>query len=224
MFFDKKNEATNKRILQNKKTLGNVELILASSSLGRKQVLEKLGVTFRIDPANIDERSIKEFKAENLISAIALKKAEAIQGKYKNGIILSADTMIVCDGEIIGKPKDSKDAERILTKLSNNTHQVITCLVLIDVSTGKTIKRTATTRITFKKLSESDISKYVTTTEPFGKAGAYALQGNGIFFVKEIEGEKSTVYGLPEQEFLNALSDLDFNLVTVPSTSAFNYN
>jgi septum formation protein len=114
-----------------------------------------------------------------------------------SAIIIAADTFVVKDSEIIGKPQDKADAKRILRSLSGRMHQVITGFTIIDSLSGKTITESAETLVYFKKLSNKEIEKYVKTGEPLDKAGAYGIQEKGGIFIERVEGEWSNIVGLP---------------------------
>ncbi len=228
MFFQHEtiNEG-NEVVLQRRETQKSSLLILASGSPGRKQVLENLGLLFQIDPANIDEESFHEPSAESLVSVLALEKAKHIAKKYKEGVVLAADTMISYENEIIGKPRDKEHAEEILTTLSSRTHQVITGLTLIDIASGKIVQRTVITLVTFHDLSSEEILKYIATGEPFGMAGAYAIQGEyGKALIKGVDGEGTNICGMPKQALLSAIEELGYcfvqhSTITTDSTQEY---
>lgn len=172
------------------------KLILASASPRRKQILRQVGLNFQIKTSNIDESSIPFENPKNLVGKLSLLKAKAFE-KEKNAIILAADTIVVFENEIIGKPKDGKDAKRILKLLSGKVHSVITGFTLFDTKTGKTITKRKVTKVWFKKLSDEEIDSYVRMGEPQDKAGAYGIQEKGAIFVEKIQGCYFNVVGLP---------------------------
>lgn len=169
--------------------------ILASASPRRKEILEKVGFSFRICATDVDETMNALLPLEEAVKEVALKKALAVKDFNKEDIIISADTIVVLDGEIFGKPKDKNEAKEMLSKLSGRTHQVYTGFALVNKE--KQISECVMTKVTFHQLSEQDIEDYMSTGEPFDKAGAYGIQEKGCLLVKEIEGDYFNVIGLP---------------------------
>ncbi|MFC1713991.1 Maf family protein [Candidatus Poribacteria bacterium] len=174
-----------------------MKLILASASPRRRQLMEQIGLTFEVMPSNVDEDDIVGHDPLMNIQAIALHKARAVAARLEDGIVIGADTQILMDGEILGKPSDEADAARMLLKLSGRTHRAITGVALVDASTHVEETWVETTLVTFRELLESEISAYVDTGEPMGKAGAYGIQGRAAAFVEKIEGCYFNVVGLP---------------------------
>lgn len=172
-------------------------LILASSSPRRIALLRTLGYTFDIVPHTIEEHISRGVPPDELIMDIACQKADDVAKKVDNAIIISADTVILHDKHILGKPKDRGDAKRMLFLLSNSVHEVITGVCLVDVPSRKKMLRIGRTRIKMSRISEEEIDAYVSTGEPLDKAGAYAIQGGGEKFIEKIEGSYSNVVGLP---------------------------
>lgn len=169
--------------------------ILASASPRRKEILEKVGFSFRICATDVDETMNTLLPLEEAVKEIALKKALAVKEFKEDDIIIAADTIVVLDGEIFGKPKDMMEAKNMLSKLSGRTHQVYTGFALVNKE--KQISECVITKVTFHHLSEQDIEDYMNTGEPFDKAGAYGIQEKGCLLVKEIEGDYFNVIGLP---------------------------
>lgn len=174
-------------------------LILASASPRRKQLLKQIGLVFEILPSNIEEKLNPRLKPLHQVEALSLQKAQAtaLMKEAKGAIILAADSMVAVADEIMGKPKDEKDARRMLRKLSGTTHAIVTGFTLVDTITGKKVTKSVETKVWFKKLSSQDISAYIKTKEPFDKAGAYAIQEVGSIFVEKIEGDYQGAVGLP---------------------------
>lgn len=181
-------------------------IILASSSPRRRELLSQAGIPFKLMPGNVDEAAVElsgtpAQKAERL----AFVKAQHIAEKVDKGIVLGADTIVVCDDEIFGKPADAKDAERMLESLSGREHLVITGVVLIDAGNGRKITGNEITRVKFAKLSKEELKAYIKTGEYAGKAGAYAIQGRAALLVESLNGCYSNVVGLPLRKVGNML-------------------
>lgn len=173
------------------------QIILASGSPRRKELLEKIGLKFRAVESNFKEYVDPKLKPHELVKKLCLEKAKAVFKKYKNCIIIAADTIIVCENRILGKPKDKKDAKRMLSLLSDKTHLVITGFTIIDGSLDKAITESSETKVFVRKISPSEIDSYVKTKEPLGKAGGYAIQGLGSIFIQKLEGDFFNAVGLP---------------------------
>lgn len=175
----------------------NVTFILASQSPRRSELLRQIGLSFTIDPADVDETVLSGESPETYAVRVALEKARVASKRAGKGIVIAADTIVVLNGTILGKPADSRDAERMLDMLSGKMHRVITGLVLRDAATEKTVTRTAVTKVWFKGLSREEIRSYAATGEPLDKAGAYAIQEKGALLVEKVEGCYFNVVGLP---------------------------
>ena len=173
------------------------EIILASASPRRKELLELTGLRFKTDPGDYKEDMSLELAPHELARFLSLEKAKSVAGKYSNAIIIAADTFVIIRGQILGKPHTGEEAKRMLELLSGRVHSVITGFTVLDTDTGKTISRSVETRVTLKKLTEKEIDAYIKTKEPLDKAGAYALQRMGSILVKRIEGDYFNVIGLP---------------------------
>lgn len=174
-----------------------MRLILASASPRRAELLTSAGFQFDIVPADIDETPDPAETPRDYALRVARDKADAVGTVCRDpgGVILGADTVVVAGDEILGKPKDSDDARRMLQLLSGTAHDVLTAVVIRHQS----VERTAvvTTRVWFQQLEDSEISWYVDSGEPEGKAGAYAIQGRAARFIERIDGSWSNVVGLP---------------------------
>lgn len=170
-------------------------LILASSSPRRRELLTEAGIVFTVQPADIDETHRPGESPIAFTQRLAREKAEAIFAKNSSATVLGADTIVVCDQEILGKPADEKDAARMLSLLSGRDHQVITGVALVSLSGTQT--QAETTIVTMRNISQEEIEKYIATGEPMDKAGAYAIQGAAAAFIPSIQGDYSNVVGLP---------------------------
>jgi septum formation protein len=177
-----------------------VELILASSSPRRQDLLEEAGILFRVDAPMVDEfdaATRPDLSPIELAKANARLKAEAVALRHTQGIILAADTIVFCEGKTLGKPSDLQEARQMLSWLSNKTHEVITAAVWLKVQQKVLHEHVARTRVTFRHLDDAAISAYLAKVHVLDKAGAYAFQEYGYDVVERIEGSKTNVIGLP---------------------------
>jgi septum formation protein len=177
----------------------NLNFVLASKSPRRKQLLKLLGIDFEILPSDIDE-NISETIPENFALQLAEKKSIDIANKNAGKIIIGADTIVVLNNEIINKPENKDNAYEILTKLSGNTHQVITGICIARNLSGKTayLSDFEKTDVTFRNLEKKEIIEYINTGSPMDKAGAYGIQDDfGAVFVSKINGCYYNIVGLP---------------------------
>lgn len=191
-------------------------LILASKSPRRKQLLEQVGLSFSVVPSTINELDISVTTPEQYVKILAEYKALDVSINYPDCWVIGADTIVVIDGEILGKPRSIMDARIMLNKLSGRIHHVMTGFCITCQSLHRTISDTICTEVQFKNLSPSEIEWYIKTNEPFDKAGAYAIQGIGTFLVKKIDGSYTNVVGLPVCEVLEILIQegiLNFNTI-----------
>lgn len=171
-------------------------LILASSSPRRRELLDLLGVDYRPVPVELDETILLDEEPDQAVLRLAIAKAESATRHHPGSWVIGADTVVAIDGRILGKPADEADARRMLGDLSGKTHAVYTGIALRRSDhRGYSVGTTAEVR--FRELSAAEIEAYVATGEPMDKAGAYAVQGIGGTLVDRIEGELSTIVGLP---------------------------
>ncbi len=189
------------------------EIILASASPRRKELLELIGLQFKVDPGDYKENMNLKLSPHELARALSLEKAKSVAGKYNNAIIIAADTFVIIRGQLLGKPRTEEEARRMLVLLDGATHSVITGFTILDTDTGKKISRSVETKVTFKKLTEKEINAYVKTKEPLDKAGAYAIQGLGSIFVKRIEGDYFNVIGLPLYPLVECLAEFGIRIL-----------
>ncbi|MCL1797938.1 MAG: Maf family protein [Eggerthellaceae bacterium] len=200
-----------------------IDIILASASPRRKQLLEDAGVRFRVQVSPVDETLETDAASnpEEAAKSLAEKKAGAtvqevlMQNPRGVTVVMGADTMVVFEGEIFGKPRSLSDGTRMLRKLSGNTHQVITAVSVWIISVSEDEKVSIgrktfaeTSLVTFKLLSDEEIADYLRRGESFDKAGAYAAQGEGAKIIAKIEGDLDTVIGLPVAKLLQEFPDL----------------
>lgn len=171
-------------------------LILASASPRRKDLLTEIGVKFVIEPASIDE-SIKVGESPSeMVARLSEEKALAVAERYGTRWVLGADTTVVCDGKILGKPTDSKEAIEMLSFIQGRKHEVWGGFSLVNKSLDLIHTETHMTLVTLVALSYEEIVSYVSTGEPLDKAGSYAIQGKGSSFVESVNGSYTNVVGL----------------------------
>jgi septum formation protein len=179
-------------------------LVLASASPRRQELLRNAGIEFTVHPAHISEIPLKGESAKSCAERLAREKASAIAREHPGELVLGADTVVVVEGEILGKPAGANDATRMLQLLSGKTHEVITGVCLTRQRGDKQSStpdfvdvRSESTLVTMGPLTESDIEAYIETAEPMDKAGAYAIQGIASRWISRIEGDYFNVVGLP---------------------------
>ncbi len=174
------------------------QIILASASPRRKELLRQLiGDNFLVCPSSYEEPSYPDLNTEELLLRHSTEKARNVAKHFDAGLVISADTSVICNGEILGKPQSPEKAEEMLMKLSGQSFKVITGLTVLDCSTGREISETETTLVWMAKISKGQISAYIRTGEPLDKAGAFAVQGKGAVFIERIEGDFFNIVGLP---------------------------
>jgi septum formation protein len=175
------------------------KLILASGSPRRAEILTAVGWEFEKQIADIDETEFSGEKPEDYVRRLARTKAVTIAAHHKNALVLGADTIVVINNQIIGKPKDFEDARRMLEMLSGNWHEVLTGITLVKVSEGnfETEISLQRTRVKFAAMNNAEIKFLVEKGEPLDKAGAYAVQAQAALFIEEIQGDYWNVVGLP---------------------------
>lgn len=184
-------------------------IVLASASPRRSELLELAGVAFRVAPADIPEEPLPGEEAVEHALRLAEEKADTAAEREPSGrFFIGADTIVVLNGRIMGKPVDEADAVQMLSDLSGQTHEVVTAYAVLDKQSGVSIKRAVRTQVLFKPLSQQEISEYVKTGCPMDKAGAYAIQGGAAHFVREIHGSYTNVVGLPTCELVETLHQL----------------
>ena len=173
------------------------KLILASASPRRKQLLEQIDLAFEIDASNIDEIVDSKLSPIEQVELFSLQKAQAIAPKYKDAIILAADTMVTINGKVLGKPKGTKDAVRMLQKLSGRKHMIVTGFTLIDTNTKETVTNSSILTVWFRELSQQEIETFIEREKPFDKAGSYAIHETAAIFAEKVEGDFFGAVGLP---------------------------
>ncbi len=171
------------------------QLILASQSARRRELLAKVGIPFVVDAADIEETIDQTKPIEEEIQHLAWRKAKAVLLRHEEDVVIGSDTVVILGKDVLGKPKNAADAEHMLRRLSGKTHRVITGFCILSAS--RCHQEVVVSKVTFAELSDEEIHAYVAGGEPMDKAGAYAIQGQGACFITEIQGDYYTIMGLP---------------------------
>jgi septum formation protein len=178
-------------------TQTTIPIILASSSPRRRELLQGLGIAFSIRNSDVDETTAPDMAPQEIVESLALRKAREIAKQESDGLVIGADTIVVLDGRVLGKPVDEADAFRMLKSLQGRDHTVYSGIAIIDVKSGREEVAHRSTLVHIRALSDHEIRSYIATREPMDKAGSYAIQGIGATIVDEIKGDYFTVVGLP---------------------------
>ncbi|WP_139795702.1 Maf family protein [Desulfocicer vacuolatum] len=187
------------------KHITHTQIILASQSPRRKYLLEQAGITFSVIPSHVDEMQQTGETPRQYVERLSRDKALDVARHHENAWIIGADTIVVVDDTLLEKPTSMDHARKMLQQLSNRTHTVFTGFTVCGPNESAIITRHVTTQVEFKSLSPAEIEWYISTQEPFDKAGAYAIQGLGTFLVKGIHGSYTNVVGLPVCEVIEVL-------------------
>jgi len=186
-----------------------MRIILASASTRRAQILREAGIAFEALPVHVDESRCDNEPPTDLVRRLAEAKARVAAERADGpAIVVGADTEVVVDGLVLGKPASAEDAAQMLRQLSGRTHEVVTGLAVMRLPDRATRREQEITRVTFAPLSEKEIEDYVASGEPFDKAGGYAIQGRGGRFVTQVEGCYFNVVGLPLARLYRILREL----------------
>ncbi|MDO9308931.1 MAG: Maf family nucleotide pyrophosphatase [Deltaproteobacteria bacterium] len=180
-------------------------IVLASASPRRTELMELAGLTFNVVPADICEDVLPGEAPVDHVLRLSREKADAVAAATEGRFFIGADTIVVLDGAILGKPVDEADAYRMLAALSGREHEVITGFTVFDKVSCIHISRSVSTEVTFKALDEREINSYIASGCPMDKAGAYAIQGGAVHFVRSISGSYTNVIGLPMTELYEVL-------------------
>jgi septum formation protein len=184
-------------------------LILASASPRRRELLRFVGLKFKTIPAHVDEDYIEGESPQQHVRRLAQEKAQLIARKYPRAWVLGADTIVVIDGLILGKPKNKSQAREMLKKLSGREHKVHTGFTIAQEASKVCYTNVVLSAVKFKKISPQELEWYVASDEPYDKAGGYAVQGRGAYFIQSIRGSYTNVIGLPLCEVLETLKKLE---------------
>ncbi|GAA0698016.1 Maf family protein [Paraclostridium ghonii] len=188
-----------------------MNIILASGSPRRKEILANTNVEFNVITSDIDESILKNEDPTQLVLRLAFEKCMSVALKNPNDLVIGADTIVVLDHEILGKPKSEEEAFDMLSKLSNREHQVITGISIVNLGNEKKIVDYAISNVKFKKLTDQDIKDYISTKECLDKAGSYGIQGYGALLVEGIKGDYFNIVGLPISKLSDILKE-NFNI------------
>ena len=188
-------------------------IILASASPRRRELLKQLGLKFTVEPSNCEERMDSRLEPHELAKALSLEKAKLVARRHRNALVIAADTFVVFEGRILGKPCSEAEAREMLETLNARPHSVITGFTIVDTDSGKVFSRAAETRVHLRELSSSELDAYVKSGEPLDKAGAYAIQGRGAAIVEKIEGDYFNVIGLPLSSLTEALKEFGVHIL-----------
>ena len=187
-------------------------VILASQSPRRRELLTKLGLCFSVVPADVDETMQQGKDPRDEVARVCRAKAQAVRARgHDKDLIIAADTIVVVQGEVLGKPKDREDAARMLRLLSGKDHEVMTGLTVLQAEQSRTLVETA--KIHFRQLDEQELAAYIATGEPMDKAGAYGIQGLASIFITGITGDYYTVMGLPVCRLAETLKDFGIRIL-----------
>lgn len=189
-----------------------MKLILASASPRRAQILRDAGISFLVLSSAVDETPYPNETPEQMVQRLADAKAELVAARAVGpALLIAADTTVVLDGQILGKPQSTDDARRMLERYSGRTHSVVTGVTVIRLPEMERRQFVETTQVTFATLAPDEISRYLSTDEPYDKAGAYAIQGYAGRYIPRIEGCYFNVVGLPLARLMNALRELGWS-------------
>lgn len=187
--------------------IGNTEVILASASPRRSELLGGVGMPFKVIPSQFPEETVTHSNPIELVQEISKQKGLEVAKSHPESLVISADTIVALDGQVFGKPKDSSDAQKMLSLLRGSMHNVHSAFSLFHLKANKQYVTVCTTQVFMRPYSTQEINAYVNSGEPMGKAGAYAIQGMGALLVEKINGSYSNVVGLPLAQFFVSLNN-----------------
>ena len=189
------------------------KIILASNSPRREELLKQLGLSFTIVPSKIDEESYADLEPEVMVQELAGAKAQEVAELVEETVVIGADTIVLAEQHILGKPRDQEDAFQMLWQLQGKKHRVLTGLAVYDTKSGRLLVDYDRTEVYLRKMEEREITAYIGTGEPMDKAGAYAIQGLGGIFVERLVGSYYTVVGLPIHKLVLMLKELQIKVL-----------
>ena len=187
------------------------KIILASTSPERKKLLENAGLIFEVIPSNYEEDMTLDMLPEELAIFLSKGKGEDVARRIKDAIIISADTFVYFNNQLIGKPHTEEKAFITLRTLSGNTHSVLTGFTIIDTKENKTISKVVETKVSFKELSDETINNYIKEGKPLKYAGSYTLGDIFDKFIEKIEGDHNNIIGLPLNDVMETLKEFNIN-------------
>ena len=185
------------------------EFILASASRRRRDLLKYIGIPFKAVPSRVVEIVQEGETPEEHVLRLSEEKAEEVAENFPDHWVIGADTIVLAEHMILGKPRNRNEAQRMLQILQGKSHEVYTGLCVMKAAEKKMAKRIVKTRVHFKTLTDREIEWYMRTGEPFDKAGGYAIQGLGGLLIREIEGSYTNVVGLPASDLVDVLGELE---------------
>ncbi len=191
-------------------------LVLASASPRRRELLTELSPGFRIRSSDVPEEFDEDLSPEQVAIVLAARKSEAVAHQEPDAVVLGADTIVVFDGHILGKPNDRTEARQMLRLLRGQWHTVITAVAVTDSATGNADIRSVTTRVKMLHFDDEALDAYIATGEPMDKAGSYAVQGLGGEFIETVDGCYANVVGLPLCETARLLNDFGVLITREP--------
>lgn len=197
-----------------------MQLILASASPRRRELLAQLGLQFQIAAANVDESTGPNELADEAAVRLARAKAEAVATQFPDGVVIAADTLVTVEDRILGKPRNAAESEAHLRQLSGRTHQVVTGVYVIDVAAQRSASGVEVTEVDFDLLSEAEIRWYVESREGLDKAGSYGYQGLASALINGIRGCYFNVVGLPLSKLRRLMNELGHDLLVSAGESA----
>ena len=195
-----------------------LRVILASQSPRRRELLSLVGIAHDVQPADIDESYLTGERPRDHAERLARGKAEAIAARDPEAVVVGSDTIVVVDGDVLGKPADENEAVRMLARLAGRSHTVITAVAV--AWRGETRSAVEEVGVTFHPLSRAEIDAYIATREPMDKAGAYGIQGYGATIVARVDGDYFAVMGLPLQRLIRVLDALGIRYAFGPLEAA----
>lgn len=187
-------------------------IVLASASPRRRELLAGIGLSFVVEPAQFEEAGVDAPTPEEWVKAVARGKAAEVAARHPDALVIGADTAVLVDGEVLGKPKDAADAYRMLRLLSGRTHRVVTGVALIRRNQQRERLHVESTDVTFGPLDDDQIQRYIATGEPMDKAGAYGIQEYGATLVRAVKGCYFNVVGLPLYSLAQMLREFGVEL------------
>ena len=187
------------------------DIILASASPRRAELLKQIGIDFQVCPSDLSEKVATRTSPADVVEELALMKAQTVGRRFRRGLIIGADTVVAINREIIGKPENNRRAVEILSQLSGTHHEVVTGVSLLDLEKERHIVWSERTAVHFRKLRESEILEYVCNHDVLDKAGAYGIQEKAAAFVSRVEGCYFNVVGLPLASLVEKLWELSEN-------------
>ncbi len=188
--------------------MGPGTIVLASASPRRSELMELAGIPFCVMPAHINEEVLPGEQPAEHVMRLSREKAQSVAARTGGRLFIGADTVVVLGDRIMGKPADEREAHEMLSALSGRTHEVITGFTLFDRESGVCLSRSVRTEVSFRVLGEQEIRSYIASGCPMDKAGAYAIQGRAVHFVRSIRGSYTNVIGLPMAELYELLQTI----------------